>query len=363
MRSLICSLAIAAIAAIAIPVCPVQGQTPSSPNAEDWLDPEKVGRDRLPALSEIFAADDRKDEDFTSLEPEPEKDDGSRKSGQPAKKGPPLPFHCIEGYSGGAITPMAYICNCGPDEHSIGRPAVSYSLMAMTSKELHVFVITQSFLKRFEIGYGLNHLRLGSLYDDVKKGGGDPGRKDLELHHVNLRANLLPENSFDLPTPAVTAGVHFKYNDGIKSINRKLGGAFSAIGYARHYGFDYTLMAGKTFPKLAIGRPVMLSGGMRISRAAQLGLLGFGDRDEVTFEGSVATLPTNWLCLGYEFRQKENPYKKIPGLIGDERNWHALSVSWIVTERLTISGLYGALGNVANANEDKTLGVQIKWEF
>ncbi|MHC4985272.1 MAG: hypothetical protein ACYTFO_03860, partial [Planctomycetota bacterium] len=30
-------------------------------------------------------------------------------------KGPPLPLHCIEGYGGGAITPVAYLVNPGAE--------------------------------------------------------------------------------------------------------------------------------------------------------------------------------------------------------------------------------------------------------
>ena len=35
------------------------------------------------------------------------------------EKGPPLPFHTIEGYGGGAITPMAYLVNAGPKKRGV----------------------------------------------------------------------------------------------------------------------------------------------------------------------------------------------------------------------------------------------------
>ncbi len=47
--------------------------------------------------------------------------------------------------------------------------------------------------------------------------------------------------------------------------------------------------------------------------------------------------------------------------VGDEDNWHALSASVIVNKHLTISGLAGLCGNIANA--DTTWGLQMKWEF
>lgn len=280
----------------------------------------------------------------------------------------PLPFHCIEGYSGGAITPMAYMCNycgcgCTGAEHQAG-PTASYSLMGIGSKRLHTLAVTQAIGNRVELGGAVNQLWLGSLYDDIKKkAGADPVRRDVILYHLNLRGKLLPENSFNMPLPAVSAGVHVKYNSGLVQINRRLGKAFDTIGFDKQYGVDYTLTASKTLPTLAFGRPVIVSGGVRLSKAAQVGLLGFGQTYRGSFEGSAACLPTDWLVLGYEFRGKRNPYDKIPGLIGDEDNWHALSASVIVNKHLTISGLAGLCGNIGNANADTTWGLQVKWEF
>jgi len=278
----------------------------------------------------------------------------------------PLPFHCIEGYSGGAITPMAYLCNycnCGCGGKHMTCPTVSYSYMNISTKHLHTFAVTQTFWNRVELGYAMNQLWLGSLYDDIRKMGLNPVRRDVIMHNFNVRGKLLEENSFGLPLPAVAAGVHFKYNYGLEDINRRVGNAFDTIGYDKNYGVDYTLTATKMFPTLAFGRPVIVTGGLRLSRASQLGLMGFGDTYRPSFEGSVVCLPTDWLVLGYEFRQKRNPYGKIPGLIGDEDNWHALSTSVIVNKHLTISALAGLCGNVANANADTTWGLQLKYEF
>ena len=314
----------------------------------------------------VLAAANAKDAATDKPPPGEAPGEGGPPEGKAERKAVPLPFHCIEGYSGGAITPLAYLCNycnCGCGRKHLVGPTVSYSFMGISTKTLSTFVVTQPICNRVEFGYALNHLRLGSLYDDIRKMGLNPGRREVYLHHFNIRANLLPENSFNLPLPAVSAGVHFKYNYGLKQINRKVGKAFSAIGLDKHYGVDYTVTMSKMFPTLAIGRPVILTGGIRFSKAAQLGLFGFGDTYRASFEGSVVCLPTDFLVLGYEFRQKRNPYGQIPGLVGDEDNWQALSASWIVNKHLTVSGLAGLCGHVGNANADTTWGLQVKWEF
>jgi len=337
-------------------------QPTSAGLAEDHLAPRGSRADTWLGALAVAAAE----EDALPVEGE---HPGSQSGKEPCDpKCVPLPFHSIEGYSGGAITPMAYMCNycncgCAGVEHLTG-PTVSYSFMGISTKQLNTLAITQAVANRFEFGYAINQLTLGSLYDDIKKKTPmDPVRRDLYLHHFNVRGKLLDENSFGLPLPAVSAGAHFKYNYGLKTINRRLGNAFDGIGFDKHYGIDYTLTATKMFPTLALGRPLIVTGGLRLSKAAQLGLLGFGKTYRGSFEGNVVILPADWLVLGYEFREKRNPYGKIPGLIGDEDNWHALSASVIVNRHLTVSLLAGLLGHVANANADDTWGVEVKYEF
>ncbi len=279
---------------------------------------------------------------------------------------PPLPFHCVEGYSGGLITPMAYLCNAEERDGCpdwLGAPSVAYTFLNLGSKKMHVFSVTQPFLKRFEFGYAYNNLDTGSLYRDVRKAGLNMGERHVGLHHFNLRGMLLDENSFDLPLPALTAGIHFKYNDAIDDIDQNLGGALSSIGYDDDFAVDYTLTATKMFPKLALGRPVLLTGGLRLSKAAQLGLLGFGNKCKASFEGSVAYLPLDQLCLAYEYRMKQDPYNELPGLVENEDDWHAFSASWIFDDHLTVTGVFGTFGNIANATADCVVGLQLKYEF
>ena len=285
--------------------------------------------------------------------------------GHDHKKGAPLPFHSIEGVSGGAITPMAYLCNAGPDCdcNKCSKPTAAYTFLNLGSKELHVVSVTQVFFGCIELGYAANFLNLGSLTNDVHGAGLRTGRDNVQLHHFNLRAQIIKENSHDLPLPAVTAGVHFKLNHGIEEIDDTLGKAITGIGLERQNGVDFTLTGTKMFPKLAFGRPVIGTAGLRLSQGAQIGLLGFGNGWQATVEGSIATLPTDWLALAYEYRQKKNPYHEINGLLDDEDDWHAFSASWIVSDRLTLTAVYGMFGNIANAREDEVLGLQVKYEF
>jgi len=284
----------------------------------------------------------------------------------PAEKGPPLPFHSIEGYGGGAITPMAYLVNPPKKGDWFGLPSAAFSNVMAGQKNLQAFTVTENILGRIELGYGLNRLGLGTLPGDIEDATGvDIGRSDVWLHNFNVRGLLLEENAFGTKwLPALTAGAHFKINDGINSINNRLGGALSGIGYDRDWGIDYTLTASKTLlDKWTLNRPLIVTGGLRLSEASNLGFLGFGDQYKATFEGSVAYLPTDWLLVAYEYRQKANQYSTIPGLVGKEDDWHAIDVSWIINKHATLVAGWGALGNLVNGNENGAWFLQFKYEF
>ncbi len=281
----------------------------------------------------------------------------------PPAKGPPLPPHNLEGVGGCLITPMAYLVNPGPKGTKVGLPAVSMTYIDLGHKKnVQTLAVTQTFFRRFELGYAVSRFDLGNIPNDISKATGlHIGRSDVYLHNFNARALLIEEDSFGLPLPAITAGVHFKYNDGIRTIDNRTSGALSSIGFERSNGIDFTLTATKTIP--VFGRPVMLTAGMRNSQGSQIGYLGFADECQTTFEGSVICLVTDWLAVGYEFRQKTSPYDKLPGIIEEEDNWHAVIVGIVLSEDLTLCAGWACLGNMANTDSSGAWGIQLKYEF
>jgi hypothetical protein len=280
-------------------------------------------------------------------------------------KAPPLPFHCIEGYGGGAITPMAYLVNPGKDQ-VFGEPAVALSYVNLGQKSLDAITISETLFGRVEVSYGADRFGLGTLPATIT----DAGLPNIELsevwlHSFNVRGLLVKENDTllgDLPMPAITFGIQCKYNDGISEINDRLGGALTKIGYSSASGQDYTVTATKMFPK-AFGKPLVVTAGLRASEAANLGFLGFSDTYHVTFEGNLVYLPTDWLALAYEFRQKTNVYDAIPGIVGFENNWHAFDLGLILDKRSTLVFGYGIFGTLADSQANSAWFLQFKHEF
>jgi hypothetical protein len=283
------------------------------------------------------------------------------------EKAAPLPIHTIEGVGGLVITPVAYLVNPGPSGTNFGLPSVAATYINIGEKNLETATLTETLFGRVELGYGLCRLGVGSLVDDVKQVTNLSISDSVVLHHFNARVCVLPENSFELPLPAVTLGVTYKYNDGISAINQQLGGILNSIGFRRNDGVDFTLTASKAFSKV-FGRPLIVTTGLRMSEAEQLGYCGFGDKYRATFEGNLAYGIADWLWLATEFRGNANAYQQIANpnggaLVDRADNWWAVGVTVLLSRHATVTIGWGHLGPVINTTENKCLGIQVKYEL
>ena len=271
--------------------------------------------------------------------------------------------HTMEGYGGGMITPTAYMADCSTDDLIFSKPSVSFSFLRAGTNNITTFGISETIMGRVEVSYAMSRLGLGSLDRDIMRTmGRDIVRDDIYLHTFSVRGLLVKEDSCNMSLPAITAGVHFKYNDTIQTIDRRMGGGLKRIGLDKSNGVEYTLTATKTFNDPCLDRPLTISGGLRFSNAAQIGYLGFGNRCRLTFEGNVFYKPVDWLTLGYEIRQKRNPFRET-GVFGEENWWHALTLRLNIGEQLSVTAMYGHLGNFINSSADCSWGVQLRWRF
>ena len=135
------------------------------------------------------------------------------------------------------------------------------------------------------------------------------------MYNANARLEILKEGEFDQKwLPAITAGIHYKYNDSINHINNQLGGTLSKIGLSDYEGLDFTLYGSKLLTFLP--RPVLVNLGGRATKSAEIGLLGFTDEYSFVFEGNVVVLLTDKLMVAAEYKQQPSSFTPIPGLIG-----------------------------------------------
>lgn len=280
------------------------------------------------------------------------------------EKAPPLPLHEIEGNGGVLTTLSAYIVNPPRNGEPVGRPAIGSGFISLNSgRYLVPTTVTFSPWDRIELGYGGDWYTIGSLAGAVQNATGvNLNTQNFWLHNFNARFQFIKENSFDQKwLPAITGGVHYKYNSGFSSINNQLGGALTGLGIGSNQGVDFTLYGSKLLTFLP--RPLLIDAGIRATRGVEIGLLGFQNQYAFLFEGNAALFLTDWLILAGEFRGQPNNYNTIPGVVGTSGNWVTVDLAWVVNKHLTIAGGWGSFGNVANENANGVWGVTAKYEF
>ncbi len=289
-----------------------------------------------------------------------------------AEKGDPLPLHQIEGNGGIFSTLSAYIVNPPRDGEAVGRPSLGFAYVNIGHEQnLEALTVTESPWKRLELGYGWNRLGLGDLpldLDHALAPAGYTGPDQVQLHNVNARLQLLKEGEFDQKwLPAVTFGVHGKFNDGIDDVNKGTsgavpGGALATLaGIHDDSGVDFTLYASKLFPKLP--RPVLVNLGGRASKGVWNGLGGFAEDYAFLFEGNVVVFLTGNLALAAEYKQQANEYEPIGDLVRKAGDWWTLDAAYVVNKHFTIAAGYGHFGNVLNHEANGVWGITTKYEF
>jgi len=286
-------------------------------------------------------------------------------SSAPPPKTLPLPLHTLEGVGGALAVPMAYLVNPGPEGTVIGMPAVSMTyLNTLKRKDLLTVAVTQTFWRRLEVGYALTRFHLGNLPHAIFKGTGlSTSKGDLLLHNFNARGLIIEENTYGDWCPAVVSGIQIKYNSDMQDLDSDLAGAATMMGFEKENGIDYVLTISKTIPAETFGLPpIILTAGVRNSQASNMGLTGFGEDRSTTFECDIAVLLSENLAVGYEFRQKEEPYH-IAAPFQREEDLHAVRCAWIINDRLTLAGGLAYMGNIANTDVPLAFGLQLKYEF
>ena len=278
---------------------------------------------------------------------------------------PPLPLHGVEGFGGIASTYSAYLVNTPEKGHLLGKPAIGAgSLITGDGRFFGFATATESISDLIELGYGYNYLTHSDLHSDIEQATNIELSEDaVQMHNFNFRVSLLKEGQFEQPwLPALTAGIHYKYNDSVDTIDRDLNGTLQNIGIEDNDGIDYTLYASKMLTFMP--RPLLLNVGVRNSEAAHVGLLGFtGDR-EFLFEGNAVLFVTDQLAIGAEYRQKpDDNYDVINGLVENEDDWWSLVFGYVSNNHLTISGGYFHMGDVLNEKDTDAFALKVKYEF
>ncbi len=249
----------------------------------------------------------------------------------------------IEGAGGGGLVPWALIGGYGTRDE-VGLNAyvtgvdtrdftlASYGAALNVGNRLEVSVARQNFNLR-EVG---NALALGNRYTISQT---ILGAK------VRLFGDAVLEQDSLLPQVAV--GVQYKLNDDKPVVG-------GALGLERK-GLDFYVSA----TKLILSKSLLLNATVRLTKANQYGILGFGglggqDQDyQAQFEGSAAYLLTRKLAFGGEYRTKSN---RLEGALGGttfrEENAWDIFAAYTLNRNVSLTVAYARLGQIALRRQD-----------
>ncbi|MDP1028158.1 DUF3034 family protein [Sphingomonas sp. KR1UV-12] len=145
---------------------------------------------------------------------------------------------------------------------------------------------------------------------------------------------------------------------GVQHRRTTQGAVIAAVGGRHDRGTDVYASA----TKLILSRGLLLNGTVRLTKANQWGLLGFGgdrrDRHTAQFEGSAALLLSPRLAIGGEYRTK-------PDNLGfaAENDAVDLFAAWALHRHLTLTAAYADLGAIATVRGQRGLFVQLRSAF
>lgn len=252
----------------------------------------------------------------------------------------------VDGAAGGGLASWALI-DGNETRDGIGGTA------SATELRTHNYGLTT-----YAVGLGAwdrYEVTLGGQDFDTGKTGGRLGLGDGYTFHqdiLGLKARLFGDAVYDQDRwlPQVAVGAQ------IKSADHK--DLLHALGARRADGVDYTLSA----TKILLDQSLLLDATVRLTKANQFGLLGFGgDRRsgyQPRFEGSVGYLVTPKLLVGAELRTKPDNLR-----FAHEGDASDLFAAFAVTHTLSATLAWAELGDVATFRRQSGLYLSLQAGF
>ena len=245
----------------------------------------------------------------------------------------------IDGAAGGGLTPWALIASYATD-HQFGGTAFATRTVTQ-DYAMNAYGAALGVSDRFEFSLARQDFDTG------------PTGPALGLPGLHLKQDILGAKwrfageaviDSDSWMPQLAVGLEVKHLDAAG-----LAPTLQALGASRS-GTDLYLSA----TKLLLAQGVLLNGTLRLTRANQNGLLGFGgaahDGYSLQPEVSLAWLLRKDLGIGLEYRAKpDNLYPSALGAGLKEDDWADVFVAWAPCKAFSLTAAYVDLGHIVPA--------------
>jgi hypothetical protein len=252
----------------------------------------------------------------------------------------------LEGGAGGGLATWALI---GGNETSRGvGGSVHATYVNVPDYELRSAGVTLGLFDRVELSLARQEFDTGATGAKLGLGEGFTFKQDIAGVKVRLVGDAVYDQDGWLPQVAV--GAQIKQNNQNAIIH--------AVGGQSDMGVDYYAAA----TKLLLDKSLVVSGAVRLTKANQTGLLGFGgdknNQYKAQFEGSAGWLVSKRLLIGAEYRTK-------PDNLGfaKEDDWADVFVAYAFNKTLSVTAAYADLGDIATFKNQRGLYVSLQAGF
>ena len=236
----------------------------------------------------------------------------------------------IDGAAGGGLTPWAVI-----GSHATEGELGATAFITRTVTQDYAFTAFGAAIgidDRVELALARQALNVNVVVPDTS----------LKLDIAGVKIRIAGDAVLETDTllPQVAIGIEFKrVNPG-----PAVGAVLDSVA-AKRNGIDVYASATKLF----LAQGVLLNGTLRMTKANQNGLLGFGSSEQRGYtlqpELSVAWLLRRDLAIGAEFRFKPNQLA-FAGAAFREDDWKDLFIAWAPSKQLSFTAAYVDLGNI-----------------
>lgn len=242
----------------------------------------------------------------------------------------------IEGAAGGGLVPWALIGGYGTEDQ--WGASAFYTHANSADYGLNVGGVLVGINDRVELSLARQEFDTADVGAALGLGRGFAFQQTIFGIKVKLLGDAVLEQ--DSWMPQLALGVQHKRNDS--------GAVLRTLGARSDTGTDVYLSA----TKLYLAPSVLLNATLRLTKANQLGLLGFGgDRRNAyqpQFEASAALLLQRNLAVGIEYRSKPDNLR-----FAREQDWFDGFITWAPSKNLALTLAYVRLGDVASIDDQR----------
>ena len=252
----------------------------------------------------------------------------------------------IEGAAGGGVASWAVIT--GYETRDGVGANVHATYVSVPDYSLRDYGVSVGLFNRLELSYAREAFDTGSTGGKLGLGDGFTFDQDVIGAKVRLVGDAVYDQ--DRLLPQISVGAQIKHNDRNAIVH--------AVGARSDTGTDYYLAA----TKILLDQSLVLDATLRMTKANQTGLLGFGgDRSNAyhaEFEGSAGYLISKRLLLGGEYRSKPNNLG-----FARESDWWDLFAAYAVNKHLSATIAYVDLGSIATFHNQHGAYVSLQAGF